>query len=307
MELFLRLLPPMTCSSTEVRTAKGVSLWTESFGFPAGKPLLLIMGAMNPGLFWPRAFCACLGAAGFRVIRFDHRDTGRSSIIDYQKQPYTLSDMTDDVLAILDAHEISRAHIVGMSMGGYIAQSLAAEHPERVHRLVLLSTTADHRPYIAATMGGDASQYDLPPPTPGFLSYVAYAAQHPPANPAEGYQLVLKGWRACHGGSLAFPEADMGALIRESAACTRDPMAAFHHAWAVAASPPRFDLLPRIQAPTLVMHGVADPCLPLPHGRHLAEHIQNARIKTLDMGHMLPPPMSEELAGTIVDFLKDRG
>jgi len=286
--------------------ADGVTLWTESFGERSGMPLLLIMGAMNQGVFWPRALCERLTGAGCFVIRYDHRDTGMSSVVDYDRHPYTLVEMSADALAILDSYDIAGAVLIGMSMGGYIAQILAAEHPERVRGLVLLSTTADHRPYMAATMGQDASHFALPPPAPRYLSFVGWAGQHPPTNAEEDVELRLKGWRATHGGTLPFPEEEMRSLILEAAARTRDAGAPFHHAPAVASSPERSGLLRRIAAPTLVIHGVDDPCLPLPHGRHLADAIPGARLLTLDMGHMLHPALCPMVADAVIDLLDSR-
>ena len=264
------------------------------------------MGAMNQGLFWPMEFCEHLGGAGFFVIRYDHRDTGLSSIVDFDKHPYTLSEMTGDAVAILDAYHIESAGVVGLSMGGYIAQLAAVEHAQRVNALVLLSSTADHRPYMAATAGCPLGNAFLPPPAQRFLSYLDYASRHPAPGPEEDIELRLEGWRATHGGSLPFPDKDMREMLRESAARTRDSVSPFHHASAVAASPDRLALVRRIAAPTLVIHGVDDPCLPLPHGQALAAGIPNALLLTLDMGHMFPPSMSASVAGAIIRFLNDR-
>jgi len=241
------------------------------------------MGAMNQGVFWPLEFCKHLADAGFLIIRYDHRDTGLSSIVDFERHPYALSELTDDAVAILDAYHIESAGIVGLSMGGYIAQLLAVEHAKRVNALVLISSTADHRPYMAATAGIDAGDATLPQPTESFLSFVESAGKHPPACPDEDAALKLEGWRVTHGGSSAFPEEEMRDLIREAAERTSDASAPFHHALAVAASPPRTEILHRISAPTLVLHGFDDPCLPLPHGQALAAGIPNARLMTLEM------------------------
>ena len=151
------------------------------------------------------------------MVRYDHRDTGLSSTVDFETHPYTLSELTDDAVAILDAYHMKTAGVVGLSMGGYVAQLMAVQHPHRVNGLVLLSTTADHRPYMAATTGGDASQYALPPPATSFLSYVESAARHVPSSPDEEVELKLEGWRATHGGSLDFPEREMRSLILEAA------------------------------------------------------------------------------------------
>ena len=119
-----------------IRTRDGLTLRTEAFGPAGGPPLLLVMGAMNPGLFWPRVFCERLATAGFLVIRYDHRDTGGSSTVDYAAHPYTLTELTDDALAILDGYGIARADVMGYSMGARITAFLAIRHPERIRRIV---------------------------------------------------------------------------------------------------------------------------------------------------------------------------
>lgn len=121
-----------------ITTHEGLSLWSETLGVAGDKPVLLIMGAMNPALFWPDEFCLALAGRGLRVIRYDHRDTGRSAKVNFARHPYSLDELTDDALAILDGYGVERASVVGLSMGGYIAQLVAARHAQRVNKLVLL-------------------------------------------------------------------------------------------------------------------------------------------------------------------------
>jgi len=129
------------------------------------------------------------------------------------------------------------------------------------------------------------------------------ASPGPASFPEEDIELQLEGWRATHGGSLPFPEREVRDMLVQAAARARDAVSPLHHAAAVAASPDRIALVRRISAPTLVLHGTDDPCLPLEHRRFLAESIPHARLLTLDMGHMLPLTMSREVADLIVGFL----
>ncbi len=140
-----------------INTKDGLTLWTESFGNPESPPVLLIMGAMNQGIFWPDEFCERLASAGFHVIRYDHRDTGKSSKVDYQRTPYDLDTLAEDAIAVVHGYKAERPIVIGLSMGGYIAQLVAIKHPGIAERLVLISTSADHRPYMAATMGQSAA------------------------------------------------------------------------------------------------------------------------------------------------------
>ena len=128
-----------------ITTPDGLSLWTESFGRPEHPPILLVMGAMNQGIFWPDGFCEALAAAGFYVVRFDHRDTGQSSTVDFQSAPYDLDTLTDDAVAVIHGHRLVRPTVVGLSMGGYIAQLMAVRHPGIASRLVLISSTSHIR------------------------------------------------------------------------------------------------------------------------------------------------------------------
>jgi pimeloyl-ACP methyl ester carboxylesterase len=158
------------------------------------------MGAMNPGLFWPDEFCQALAGSGLRVIRYDHRDTGRSSTIDFARHPYTLDELAADALAVLDGYGVEHAHLVGLSMGGYIAQILAARHAQRGDKLVLLSTTADHRPYMAATTGSAEVMQDafLSSPAAPFVASVKAAASATPRNVDEVEQVALAVWRSIY-------------------------------------------------------------------------------------------------------------
>ena len=295
-----------------ITTLGGLSLWSESFGVAGNKPVLLIMGAMNPGLFWPDEFCQALAGCGLSVTRYDHRDTGRSSTIDFARHPYTLNELAEDALAVLDGYGLERASLVGLSMGGYIAQILAARHAPRVDRLVLLSSTADHRPYMAATTGDDSMVQNsfLSPPAASFIASVMEAASRTPDGREEAEQIALAVWRSIYAcdenaedSDHAFPTDFILDCLRKSHSCGHNQAAAINHAAAVLASPPRLDLLNAIRAPTLVIHGRFDPCLPLDHGEYLASHIRGARLRVLAMGHMFPSGMSGEMAGLIAAFI----
>jgi pimeloyl-ACP methyl ester carboxylesterase len=286
-----------------ITTPHGLTLWTESFGDP-GKPcILLIMGAMNPGIFWPDGFRARLADAGYYVIRYDHRDTGLSSKVSYLLAPYDLDALTRDALAVLDGHSVGRAHVVGLSMGGYIAQLLAIDHPERVDHLALISTSADHRPYMAATMGQSTAWFSLPGPEPALLDYIHATVANPPRTADALLANRLEGWRVTYDGSRTFPHYQVEQALRLAAQRCPDQTASFQHGLAVAASPDRLDAVKRIAAPTLVVHGRHDACLPLAHGEYLARRIPGARFEVFDMGHAFMWQWDDEVASAILASL----
>lgn len=286
-----------------ITTADGLSLWTEFFGTPGQPCILLVMGAMNQGIFWPDGFCARLAEAGFHVIRCDHRDTGLSSKVNYILAPYDLSGLARDALAVLDGHGVEKASIVGLSMGGYVAQLLAIDRPARVDSLVLVSTSADHRPYMAATMGQSTAWFSLPGPEAVLLDYIHATLARPPRMPEELLANRLEGWRVTYDGARPFPEAMVTKTLRRAAERCPDQIASFQHGLAVAASHDRLEAVKGIVAPTLVIHGRYDVCLPLAHGEYLARAIPGARLRVLDMGHAFMWQWDDEVAEAIIAWL----
>jgi pimeloyl-ACP methyl ester carboxylesterase len=287
-----------------IETKDGLTLWTESFGNPENPPLLLIMGAMNQGIFWPDEFCGRLASAGFYVIRYDHRDTGKSSKVDYQRTPYDLDILAEDAIAVLRGYKAERPIVIGLSMGGYIAQLVAIKHPGIAEKLVLISTSADHRPYMAATMGQSTAEFSLPAPEKRFLDFIESMRQHPPQTSAEMMNSASDGWAVTYGGARPYPRAKVEQALSLAAERTNDPSASFHHAFAVAASPDRLESVKDIAVPTLVIHGCHDPCFPLVHGEYLAEHIPKATLQVLEMGHSFMWSWDDEVLAAILDFIR---
>ena len=124
-----------------VAAANGIEIWWQDFGDPADPAVLLVMGATVPATGWQPEFYEPIVAAGYRVIRFDNRDVGRSTWIDYEQSPYTVEDMADDAIGLLDALSVDRAHVIGASLGGMIGQAVAIRFPERVRSLTSIMST----------------------------------------------------------------------------------------------------------------------------------------------------------------------
>lgn len=263
----------------------GVELCTESFGDPQAPPLLLLHGAAASMDGWPPGLCEALVAEGWHVVRYDHRDTGRSSTWPAGEPGYRGRALTDDALALtraLVAEAGAPAVLVGLSMGGGIAQEIALRHGELVAGLVLVATTA---------VGG--VEDELPGPSPELATW--FESPPPPPDPGDPDAVVAAMVAAEH--AFAGPDFDAEAAeraARATVARAHDPAAADNH-WVVLGDDdpaPGEDPLDvrALRLPTLVVHGAEDPLFPLPHGEALAAAIPQARLLVLEqMGHEVPP------------------
>ena len=272
-------------------SANGIALEVEDHGSPSGEPLLLIMGLGMQLLGWHEDFVAALVARGFRVIRFDNRDIGLSqsfngagvpnlalASVRYAlglrvKSPYTLADMAADSAAVLDALGIARAHVCGASMGGMIAQRLAAHRPERVKSLTLMMTASGAR--------------RLPGPS---LKVRGAMISRPKDNRVPS---IVEHYVNLYGliGSPAYPPGKDYLRERFTRSITRSyrPAGTARQMVAIAADGDRTPLLATLRPPTHVIHGAADPLVPAPAGRDLAARVPGATLEVIDgMGHDLP-------------------
>ena len=282
-----------------------LQLWTESFGSANCPAVLLIMGGMHQGIMWPDGFCSKIAEQGYCVIRYDHRDTGQSSSVDFTTHPYSLDDLAHDAVAVLDGYDIQKAHVVGLSMGGFVAQLLALDYSDRLLTLTLMMSSPDQRVYFAATMGKGTGGYSLPPPSPKFIEHLRNARQNPPKTAEEAIQNAVDGWRLCNGDGTPFDAKAMYRLQQRLWARAKNASAAVNHVFAAAASPGRTERLGRIAAPTLVVHGQQDPCLPLEHGVALAKAIPAATLLTIpEMGHLLSPSVCGQVAEMVLEHFR---
>ena len=269
--------------------ANGVRLCTEPFGDAADPPILLVMGVGASMLWWDESFCRMLAEGRRYVIRYDHRDTGRSVTYPPGQPGYTSSDLVADAAAVLDAYRVPAAHVVGVSAGGALAQLLALDFPDRVLSLVLISTS----PALP-------SRRNLPPPTDEFMRFVR-TTQIDRSDPAAATEYLVGYSRMLAGGERPFDEAAMRELVRRDVERARDFAAAQNHELLAEGGQPHRPLS-AIEVPTLVIHGTADPMFPIGHGRALAEQIPNARLRTLEhAGHGIEPADRETIARAILE------
>jgi pimeloyl-ACP methyl ester carboxylesterase len=251
----------------------GVELCTESFGDPADRPIVLVVGIGGSMLWWQDGFCRLLAGHGRFVIRYDQRDTGKSTTYEPGRPGYTGGDLLADAVAVLDGYRMAPAHLVGVSAGGALVQLLALDFPSRVRSLVLISTSP--------ATPGDRS---LPPPTATFGQFVRSATvDWSDADSVIDYLVAYA--RVLAGEERRFEEAEVSDLVRRDAERARDFAALQNHELLEDDDKPRRPLS-SIQAPTLVIHGTADPMFPLPHGEALASEIPSARLLRLEgAGH----------------------
>ena len=277
--------------------SNGIEIAYESFGDPADPTILLVMGLGTQMLAWPDELCEALADAGHHVVRVDNRAVGRATPIDapaprlldiLRRRPaYTIGDMADDAVGLLDALDVERAHVVGASMGGFISQTVALHHPERVETLSLIMTST--------------GSMKVGRPTPHVMRMMASRAMGQTREEAmdgavDTYRII---------GSPDHLDED---LVRELAGLSfdrsYDPGGAQRQLAAIMAQPDRTRALGKLQVPTLVVHGLADPLVTVSGGLAIARAIPNATfIGHSGMGHDLPRTMWPSLRDDIVGLI----
>jgi pimeloyl-ACP methyl ester carboxylesterase len=259
--------------------ANGAALCIDTFGNPAAPAILLIGGAASSMDWWHPSFCESLSTAGRFVIRYDHRDTGRSSSSPAGSPDYTAADLPADAIGILDALDIRSAHLTGVSMGGAIAQRIAIEHPGRVTALTLIATTA-----ITPV------PTPLPPPAPRLREKFSAPGPAPDWTDRPTAIAELVAGSRLFNGTLPLDEPYLRALAGRIFDRTTDMAASQTNHWILPDGRPMEGDLSQVKAPTLVLHGTEDPLFPYPHAEALAAAIPGARLIPLEgMGHQLPP------------------
>ena len=261
--------------------ANGVDLCVETFGDASSPALLLIAGGAMAMDWWEDGFCERLAAGPRHVIRYDHRDTGESVSYPPGAPGYTGADLVADAIGVLDALGIARAHLVGMSMGGGIAQDAALVHPERVASLTLMSTS----PAVS-----DASRPGLPPPSPRLAEHFAKPPPQPDWTDREAVIDYVVADRLAYVGSIPVDEIELRALVARVVDRTPSMEASTANQPPADEGEPVHGSLDEIRASTLVIHGTEDPLFPVAHGEALAAEIPDARLLLLEgMGHEVPP------------------
>ncbi|NOT39928.1 MAG: alpha/beta hydrolase [Alphaproteobacteria bacterium] len=287
-------------------TANNIDITYELSGPPSGPPIVIIQGYTSQMTSWPDEFHEALASAGLRVIRFDNRDIGLGHKHDgimpdlravaaaikegtTPPVPYTLNDMADDVVAMLDALNIKSAHIAGASMGGMIAQLVAIRHPERTRSLIsLMSTTSD--PSLPRSDTAAQEALTQKPPAEDKDSVADHAVKT---------RLVIA--------SPGYPEdqAKVRARFAQNYDRSYYPQGGLRQWAAIMATPPRTEQLKKLNVRTLVLHGEADILIKPEAGRHTAECIKGAELKLIKgWGHNMPIAAVPDITGPMIDFIQ---
>jgi pimeloyl-ACP methyl ester carboxylesterase len=276
---------------TEKVVASGdAEICTEAFGEPDHAPVLMIMGAMASMLWWPDGLCAGLARRERFVIRYDNRDTGRSTSYEAGAPPYTVDDLVDDAAAVLDGYGVDRAHVVGMSMGGAIAQLVALEHRPRVASLTAISTS-----------GVDGADPELPGPDPEYLEHAAAFEELDWSDAEALAELLVRDARQIAGSRHRFDEAAARDLVRRDLRRTANPQSLANHG-ILSGGEGRQDSLADINLPLLVIHGTDDPVMPYAHGVALANSVPGARLVPIEGGgHELHERDWDQIIDALVD------
>ena len=258
-----------------VASSSGAQLAVEALGEPQQGTILLVMGATASMLWWPQSLVQALAEAGYQVIRFDHRDTGGSTTYPPGEIGYTIQDLADDLLAILDAFGVERAHLVGMSLGGYLGQIVALQHPERVATLALLS---------AEPLG---QNYEGEGIAPALLEHFGAMESLDWDDHAAVVAFLLRDAELCAGTAQPFDVAAATTRIEGELSRTQSMASAFNHGSVGGKLDPglRID---RLRLPLLVVHGSADPVIGVGAARASAAAVPGAELMILpERGHEL--------------------
>jgi len=287
--------------ATKFLQSNGLRMAYEEFGDPADPAILLVAGLYNQLVRWPLKFCELLVANGFRVIRFDNRDIGLTDKMDGVRAPsffrlvlkhylwipisapYSLDDMADDTVGVLDALNIQQAHIVGMSMGGMISQLVTAKYPHRILSLTSIMSTSGERGKGVAS------------------AKVSAAMLQPVTKERSALDNAVNIWQLI--GSPAYPmsDDDVRTLIKAEHKRSSNPAGYMRQIAAIRTAPGRAKLLRAITAPVLIIHGNQDLLVPVSGGIDTAKHIAHAQLELFEgMGHTLPAELLPRFVELIV-------
>lgn len=279
---------PLMAIDGHIAQANQIHIWYETFGQKKDPAFLLIMGAGGQGLIWPTEFCERLAKQGFYVIRYDQRDAGLSTCIDFTRNPYTLFDMALDAISLLDALEINKAHVFGLSMGGAIAELMAGHFPERVATIALMGCHFDYRPYDLAMAGLPLEPGLLSSPKEQYLRAMEAIVKVSASTEDEKIEQRLKAWNLLNGAVFPLDEHATRQLQREYLAHCLHPENVKNYRQVIHRSIEMIsDVHSKIHVPTVIFQGSEDPILGPDHAKGLKQAIPGSKYYYVEgMGHL---------------------
>jgi len=283
--------------------ASKLTIHTEAFGKSSNPACILIAGKQCTARFWTDAFCQYLADQGFFVIRYDHRDVGESSAIDWHKTPYAMSDLAKDAIMVMEGYGIQKAHFIGNSMGGWICQRIGVDYPEKVLSLVIISAGPLEITDAAASLTAEEQQI-MDNTSKMFMS------RKDGTTLEETVQSYLPIWRHCNA-DIPLDKEMAKAFTRDFLMRTKNKNAGVNHERMVGeflATMKPLDRLSKIDRPTLVIYGDKDPVVPPRCEKSVAEAIQNAKLVMIPgMGHVIfNRALEEKIAKLVVEHIKPK-
>jgi len=305
-EVISNPLPELIKGKTGFADSKGIKIWYEDISpnQEAKGVVVLVMGISNDALAWPQKFIQSFTDAGYRVIRYDHRGTGWSDWLeDFDiNKPYTLSDMAFDVLSVMDTLQIDEANVVGISMGGMIAQQLAINHPSRVQSLSSIMSSGDIFDQDIKAISSQVA-YDL---IKAAIKYSVIKTEKNMVRLHLASRIILRGEASYE---LSTKELSEQILYNVRNRKGYNPNVSKQHQAAVFNSVSRYDDLKKMKTKTLIIHGKDDPFIPIEHSKKCVNLIPNADSLWVDnMGHDIPnefiPMISQKIMGNFIQDIE---
>jgi pimeloyl-ACP methyl ester carboxylesterase len=300
--------PNATARTTMIKIIQGseATIWAKREGDQNDPCIILIAGSNASHLMWPDEFCELLISNRFSVIRYDHRDTGKSSKFDFATHAYTLRDLSEDIIAVLNGFEVQQAHIVGLSLGGSLTQAVVLDHPNRFLTATVMLAAAldvDFVGNINRAYTGEPNPWGLPSPKRDVLDVLSLRGT-PSNSEEEVLDRRVKEWIALSGDIAIIDPAEFRRWEVQAIAHAGTTKLPVNHGLALPIPLLRGRELARIRTPFLVIQGGQDPLNPPPHGRHIAELIPTASFLEIQkLGHSLPSSLHLKIVEAIVKHI----
>jgi len=292
--------------SSGVVDVNGIQIYYDTFGQKHDPALLLIMGGCVQGIFWTEDFCARFANKGNYVIRYDHRDMGESTYIDFDSQPYDLNDMSKDAVELLNSLSVEKAHLLGLSTGGLIAQIMAVDYPTKVQSITVWATSSNFSPLIDALEGNSSNTHLLPPPKESYLDCMKTLLENPAKDEKELLEQRIELWHILSGFSAPFDEKEARKLHQLFLNRQKNMESLSHHIFAQNRSLDMINSISeKVKVPTLVIHGTEDPIFPPEHGKALSMAIDGSTYKLIEgLGHVPNSYFDEIIVNLVIEHIQ---